>query len=95
MSTPALPYDEGFEAVVGKDGVLTVPADELAKHGVRPGTHLRLIPEQRPLAPRRSVRGALTGVVDSAALEAFEIAMDEAKPTVSPPSSGAGREGRC
>jgi len=79
MSTPATPYEEGFEAVVGKDGVLTVPADELARHGVRPGTHLRLIPERQASAPRRRVRGALAGVVDASALDAFEAAMDEAK----------------
>jgi len=78
MSTPATPYGESFEAVVGKDGVLTVPADELARHGVRPGTHLRLIPEQPPV-PRRSVRGALAGVVEGKALDAFEAALDEAK----------------
>jgi hypothetical protein len=25
VSTPTTPYEEGFDAVVGKDGVLTVP----------------------------------------------------------------------
>jgi hypothetical protein len=79
MSTPATPYEEGLDAVVGKDGVLTVPADELARHGLRPGTHVRLIPKRPSAAPRRIVRGALRAAVDAATLDAFEAALDEAK----------------
>lgn len=79
MSTPTTPYEEGFDAVVGKDGVLTVPADELARHGLRPGTHVRLIPKRPSPAPRRIVRGALHAAVDTRTLDAFEAALDEAK----------------
>ncbi|MGH3865208.1 MAG: hypothetical protein ACRDQ4_03555 [Pseudonocardiaceae bacterium] len=55
MSTPAAPDEEGFEVVVGTDGALTVPADDLARHGVHPGAHLRLVQELRARAPRRWV----------------------------------------
>ncbi len=79
VSTPAAPHDEGFEVVVGTDGALSVPADELARHGVRPGAHLRLVPDTPWSAPTRSVRGALSDVVDTATLDAFEVSLEEAK----------------
>lgn len=79
MSTPAAPNEEGFEVVVGTDGALTVPADELARHGVRPGAHLRLVQEPQARVLRRSVRGTLAGVVDAEALGAFLTALDDSK----------------
>ena len=79
MSTPAAPIGEGFEVVVGTDGALTVPAEELARHGVRPGAQLRLVQEPQPPAPRRSTRGALAGVIAPQELDAFEVALDNSK----------------
>jgi hypothetical protein len=79
VSTPAAPSGEGFEVVVGTDGALTVPAEELARHGVRPGTHLRLVQEPQPRAPRRSGRGALAGVITPEELDALEVALDNSK----------------
>ena len=32
----------GFDVVVGGDGTRSVPAAELARHGVAPGAHLRV-----------------------------------------------------
>jgi hypothetical protein len=79
-STPASD-DDGFEVVVGSDGSLTVPASELARHGVRPGAHLRLVVEDGDdLAPkRRSARGSLAHFVTPADVDAFEAALAEAK----------------
>lgn len=79
MSTPAAPIGEGFDVVVGTDGALTVPAEELARHGVRPGAHLRLVQEPQSRASRRSARGALAGVIASGELDAFEVALDNSK----------------
>jgi hypothetical protein len=79
MSTPVAPHGEGLEVVVGADGTLTVAADELARHGVYPGAQVRLIPKQRLSEPKRRVRGALAGVIDAKALDAFETALDQAK----------------
>jgi hypothetical protein len=79
VSTSAAPNGEGFEVVVGTDGALRVPAEELARHGVRPGAHLRLVHQPQPPAQRRRARGALAGVVNAAALDALEAALEEAK----------------
>lgn len=74
-----MPDGEGIEVVVDPDGALRVPADELARHGVRPGAHLRLVHEPQPGVQRRRVRGALADVVDAAALDALEAALDDTK----------------
>ena len=58
---------------------VVVPAEELARHGVRPGAHLRLVQESPPRAPRRSSRGALAGVIAHEELDAFEVALDNSK----------------
>lgn len=79
VSTSAAPNGEGFEVVVGTDGDLRVPAEELARHGLRPGAHLRLVHQPQPPAQRRRARGALAGVVTAAALDGLEAALDEAK----------------
>ncbi len=79
VTAPAAPNGESFEVVVGTDGALTVPAEELARHGVRPGAHLRLVQEPQPPAPRRSARGALAEVINSEELDAFEVALDNSK----------------
>jgi hypothetical protein len=79
-STPAS-GDDGFEVVVGSDGTLTVPAAELARHGVRPGAHLRLVAEDgaEPAPKRRSTRGSLAHLVTPEDVDAFEAALAEAK----------------
>ncbi len=77
MNTPAHPND-GFEVIVGGDGTLTVPAAELARHGVLPGTHLRLIPEQRHRRPKR-LTGALADMVAPGAVEQLIRGLDESK----------------
>jgi hypothetical protein len=53
--------DDGFEVVVGNDGTLTVPAAELARHGMRPGAHLRLVPEHQSTAERKRTADAPAG----------------------------------
>ena len=77
-NTPAGTGD-GFEVVVGSDGVLTVPAAELARHGVRPGTHLRLVPEQQSTGERKRMAGALAGSVPAQAVEQLLQGLEEAK----------------
>lgn len=71
--------DDGFEVVVGSDGALTVPAAELASRGVRPGTYLRLVPAQQPVAQRRRMAGALTGSVPVETVEELIGCLEEAK----------------
>jgi hypothetical protein len=76
-TTPAS-SDDSFEVVVNSDWTLTVPAAELARHGVRPGAHLRLVPEQTK-PHRKSTRGTLAGTVPADAVEALIQGLDEAK----------------
>ncbi|MBA2696142.1 MAG: hypothetical protein H0U62_09980 [Actinobacteria bacterium] len=75
-SIPAPGYADGFHVVVAEDGSL--PARELARLGLRPGAHLRLIPEQRPAARRRTT-GALATTVPTEAVDALIRGLDEAK----------------
>lgn len=76
MSITPAQDDDGFHVVVAEDG--SVPATELARLGLRPGTHLWVVPEQR--APkRRSARGLLAGTVAAGEIESFVQAMAEAK----------------
>jgi hypothetical protein len=81
MTSTSASSDDGFEVVVGSDGSLTVPASELARHGVRPGTHLRLVVEDdaESTPKRRSARGSLAHLVTPADVEAFEAALADAK----------------
>lgn len=77
MSSADAPGDaEGFHVVVADDGSL--PARELARLGLRPGEHLRLIPEQRP-AVRPRMAGALAATVPAEAVDALIRGLDEAK----------------
>ena len=63
--------DAGFEVVVGADG--GIAPEELARHGVRPGTHLRVVAEvERP--PIRPAYGALRGQLPAVSWEDFEAA---------------------
>jgi hypothetical protein len=49
---------DGHELVVANDG--SIPAEQLTRLGMRPGTHLRVVAEQPPEA-KGSVAGRLTG----------------------------------
>jgi hypothetical protein len=70
----------GFEVVVGSDGTLSVPAEELARHGVHPGAHLRVVPEGAPVPPkRRSARGILADAVPPEAVDEMVRVLDEVK----------------
>ncbi|MBA2323193.1 MAG: hypothetical protein H0V92_03925 [Pseudonocardiales bacterium] len=76
MSTIPAQDDDNFYVVVAEDG--SVPAAELARLGLHPGTQLRVVPEQRTLK-RQSVRGVSASTANSADIEAFVEAMAEAK----------------
>jgi hypothetical protein len=67
---------EGFHVVVAEDGSL--PTSELARLGVGPGEHLRLVPEQRRVFGRRSA-GMLAKTVSAQAVEALVRGLDEQK----------------
>ena len=69
----------GFEVVVGSDGALTVPAAELARRGVRPGAHLRLVPEEQPTGEPKRMAGALAGSVPAEAVEELLQGLEQAK----------------
>ncbi len=67
--------EASFEVVVGADG--GIAPEELARHGVRPGTHLRVVTE----VERRQIRpayGLLRGAVRQASWEDFEAASRQA-----------------
>ena len=66
-----------IEVVVGSDGSLTVPADELARHGVGPGAHLRLVASGDSGSGRRSMRGALASITTPDAVRAWSEALDD------------------
>jgi hypothetical protein len=76
MSTPA-PQD-GLDVVVNADGGVTVSADELAGLGVRPGAHLKLVPQQKS-SKRKSLKGALAGTVPPEVIDDFIQGLDESK----------------
>ena len=72
---------EALDLVVGADGSGVIDAAQLARWGVEPGTHLRVM----PVAPaastvrRRSLRGALANASGSApSWEDFEAASSAA-----------------
>jgi hypothetical protein len=76
MSSKTVPAGaDGFHVVVAEDGSL--PASELARLGLHPGAHLRLVPE-RP-AVRRRMAGTLAATVPAEAVDALIRGLDEAK----------------
>lgn len=80
MSSTARPHpDGGLDVVVDPDGTLHVPAAELARHGVRPGSHLRIVTGQAESGSRRSARGSLTGTVGATDIDALLAALDDTK----------------
>ncbi|MBW0114463.1 hypothetical protein [Pseudonocardia abyssalis] len=77
-TTSAASNDDGFDVVVADDG--SVPAAELARHGVQPGTHLRLVVTDEPATPeRRGGRsaGKLAGTVAPEVIEEWSRALDQ------------------
>jgi len=80
VSSVANPHpDGGLDVVVDPDGALRVPADELARHGVRPGSHLRIVSDVSQAGPRRSVRGALAGTLTTDELNGLLRALDDVR----------------
>lgn len=78
MSTTPAPIDgEGFHVVVADDGSL--PAAELARLGVRPGAHLRLLVDEQDRPKRKTMLGALAGTVPPEEVDRFIRALDESK----------------
>jgi hypothetical protein len=67
---------DSFEVVVSSDGSLMVPAAELARHGVRPGAHLRLVKPEVAGRGGRSA-GKLAGLVSDEVIEAWSQALDD------------------
>lgn len=78
MSTTPETSDNSFEVVVSSDGTLTVPAAELARHGVRPGAHLRLVVGSNEKQPRRGrSAGKLSHMVPASVIEDWARALDQ------------------
>jgi hypothetical protein len=77
MSVTPETSEESFDVVVGSDGSLTGPAAELARHGVRPGTHLRLVKPRDAGRPRGRSAGKLAGVVPDEVIRAWSQALDD------------------
>lgn len=94
VTTPAAPNGDGFDVGGGADCALTVPAEELARDGVRPGAHLRLVQEPQLPAPRRSARGALAGSSTPRRSRSSKPHSKTPRPSASLPPSGAGCESR-
>ena len=68
---------EALDLVVGADGSGVIDAAQLARWGVEPGAHLRVVPVTPAASTvrRRSLRGALVKVLGSApSWEDFEAA---------------------
>jgi hypothetical protein len=63
-----------FEVVVGEDGCITVPADQVAHAGLKPGTRLRLVVEPSAPVHRRSSWGILAGKLPQLSWEDYEDA---------------------
>ena len=66
----------GHELVVAADG--SIPADQVARLGARPGTHLRVVAEQPSEAIGSSIAGGLTSWPELT-WEAFERASELAQ----------------
>jgi hypothetical protein len=71
---------EVLDLVIGADGSGIVDAEQLARLGVKPGTHLSVVPVEptRVAERRRSVRGALAGPGPAPSPEDFEAASSAA-----------------
>lgn len=65
MSTAENPNAAGFEVVVDENG--SIPAEALARFGIRPGAHLRVVEE--PVTPRKKLRGILKDEISPEAVD--------------------------
>ncbi len=71
-------HREALDLVVGADGSGVIDAAQLARWGVEPGAHLRVVPAAST-ARRRSLRGALANAPGStSSWEDFEAASSAA-----------------
>lgn len=76
MSNTPAPSD-GLDVVVNADGGVTITPAEVARLGLRPGAHLRLVPDESPSKrPGRSV-GKLAHLVPAAVIEEWARALDD------------------
>ncbi len=74
-------HREALDLVVGADGSGVIDAAQLARWGVEPGAHLRVVPVTPPAstARRRSLRGVLANASGSGpSWEDFEVASSAA-----------------
>ena len=74
-------HREALDLVVGADGSGVVDAAQLARWGLKPGTHLRVVPvtPAAPTARRRFLRGVLANASGPApSWEDFEAASSAA-----------------
>src|SRR3954447_22243190 len=74
-------HREALDLVVGADGSGVIDAAQLARWGVEPGAHLRVVPvtPAASMVRRRSLRGALANASGSApSWEDFEAASSAA-----------------
>lgn len=70
---------EALDLVVGADGSGVIDAAQLARWGVKPGAHLRVVTPAASTARRRSLRGVLANASGSApSWEDFEVASSAA-----------------
>jgi hypothetical protein len=76
MSNTPAPQD-GLDVVVNADGGVTVSPAELARLGLRPGAHLRLVPGEATSKrrPGRSA-GKLAHLVPASVVEEWAQALD-------------------
>lgn len=71
---------EVLDLLIGADGSGIVDAVQLARLGVKPGTHLSVVPVARTRVAerRRSVRGALAGSGPTPSAEDFQASSSAA-----------------
>jgi hypothetical protein len=71
-------HPEALDIVVGADGSGTIDAAQLARLGVKPGTHLSVVPVEVAPSPerRRSLRGVLAHLGPAPSWEDFEAASE-------------------
>jgi hypothetical protein len=77
MSNTPAPQD-GLDVVVNADGGVTITPAELARLGLRPGAHLRLVPDE-PTPKRHQGRsaGKLAHLVPASVIEEWSRALDD------------------